>query len=79
MTGIIKKYIHGRLKSEGDGEVAERLMVPLSKSGILSKNGIVGSNPTLSAKDSGLNDDYCLILERCPSGRRSTTGNRVRC
>lgn len=32
------------------GEVAERLMAPLSKSGILSKNGIVGSNPTLSAK-----------------------------
>jgi hypothetical protein len=42
---------------EGDGEVAERLMAPLSKSGILSKNGIVGSNPTLSAKDLGLNDD----------------------
>ena len=57
MTGILKKYIDVRLKSEGDGEVAERLMAPLSKSGILSKNGIVGSNPTLSAKDLGLNDD----------------------
>ena len=33
------------------------LKAPLSKSGILSKNGIVGSNPTLSAKDLGLNDD----------------------
>ncbi len=45
------------VKSEGDGEVAERLKAPLSKSGILSKNGIVGSNPTLSAMDVGLNDD----------------------
>ncbi len=31
------------------GEVAERLKAPLSKSGILAKTGIVGSNPTLSA------------------------------
>ena len=31
-------------------------MAPLSKSGILSKNGIVGSNPTLSAKDLGLKE-----------------------
>lgn len=56
MTGIAKQYIYDCLKSEGDGEVAERLMAPLSKSGILSNNGIVGSNPTLSARDSGLNE-----------------------
>ena len=31
------------------GEVAEWLKAPLSKSGILAKTGIVGSNPTLSA------------------------------
>ena len=31
--------------------MAERLKVPLSKSGILAKTGIVGSNPTLSAMD----------------------------
>ncbi len=29
--------------------MAERLKAPLSKSGILAKTGIVGSNPTLSA------------------------------
>jgi hypothetical protein len=57
LTGADKKYIDDRLNSEGEGEVVERLMAPLSKSGILSKNGIVGSNPTLSAKDLGLNDD----------------------
>ena len=57
LTGGPKKYIYAPIESEGDGEVAERLMAPLSKSGILSKNGIVGSNPTLSAMDVGLNDD----------------------
>ncbi len=36
----------------GNGEVAEWLKAPLSKSGILAKTGIVGSNPTLSARGS---------------------------
>ncbi len=35
-------------------------MAPLSKSGILDKTGIVGSNPTLSAIT-------LTLTERCPS------------
>jgi hypothetical protein len=45
------------------GEVSERLMVPLSKSGVAHK-ATVGSNPTLSA-------------ERCWSGRSGAPGERV--
>ena len=37
------------VEAGGRGEVAEWLKAPLSKSGILAKTGIVGSNPTLSA------------------------------
>jgi hypothetical protein len=54
------------------GEVAEWLKAPLSKSGILAKTGIVGSNPTLSASTAwgeshGLRAMDELYAERCPS------------
>ena len=64
LTGIGKNVMKGNLNltDQGNGEVAERLKAPLSKSGILK--GIVGSNPTLSAMDTA----SFAPMERWPSG-----------
>ena len=58
------------------GEVAERLMAPLSKSGSRLHRD-VGSNPTLSAIGSEHDPSVAADPERCWSGRTGATGNRV--